>query len=68
MTGALSGFLDNAPTYLTFFNTVLGSFFPGMSEAEAVPLPQPRAIETIYTPEFVEMTQNLRAMIAQVRQ
>ncbi|CAB5167813.1 putative anion permease [Olavius algarvensis associated proteobacterium Delta 3] len=38
VTGALSGFLDNAPTYLTFFNTVLGSFFPGMSEAEAVPL------------------------------
>ena len=35
---------------------------------EAVPLPQPRAIETIYTPAFVEMTQNLRAMIAQVRQ
>ena len=38
VTGALSGFLDNAPTYLTFFNTVLGSFYPGMSEAEAVPL------------------------------
>lgn len=35
---------------------------------EPVPLPQPRAIETIYSPEFVEMTQNLRAMIAQVRQ
>ena len=38
VTGALSGFLDNAPTYLTFFNTVLGSFYPGMSEADAVPL------------------------------
>lgn len=35
---------------------------------EPVPLPQPRAIETIYSPDFVEMTQNLRAMIAQVRQ
>ncbi|MFA8385673.1 MAG: ABC transporter ATP-binding protein [Pelagibaca sp.] len=35
---------------------------------EVVPLPQPRAIDTIYTPEFVEMTQNLRALIAQVRQ
>jgi NitT/TauT family transport system ATP-binding protein len=34
---------------------------------EVVPLAQPRAIETIYTPEFVEMTQNLRALIAQVR-
>jgi len=37
VTGALSGFLDNAPTYLTFFNTALGSHFPGMSEAQAVP-------------------------------
>jgi hypothetical protein len=29
VTGALSGFLDNAPTYLTFFNTALGSHLPG---------------------------------------
>ncbi len=35
--GTLSGFLDNAPTYLTFFSTALGSFYPGMSEAQAVP-------------------------------
>ncbi|MGA8281220.1 MAG: sodium:proton antiporter, partial [Desulfobacterales bacterium] len=38
VTGALSSFLDNAPTYLTFFNTALGSFFEGASEAQAVPL------------------------------
>jgi Na+/H+ antiporter NhaD/arsenite permease-like protein len=38
VTGALSSFLDNAPTYLTFFNTALGSFYAGMAEAEAVPL------------------------------
>jgi len=38
MAGALSSFLDNAPTYLTFFNTALGRFFAGMSEAEAVAL------------------------------
>ncbi len=38
VTGILSSFLDNAPTYLTFFNTALGSFFAGMSEAQAVPL------------------------------
>ncbi len=37
-TGSLSGFLDNAPTYLTFFNTALGSFYPGMAESQAVPL------------------------------
>ncbi len=36
ITGALSGFLDNAPTYLTFFSTALGQFYPGMVEAEAV--------------------------------
>ena len=38
VTGILSSFLDNAPTYLTFFNTALGSFYAGMAEAEAVPL------------------------------
>ena len=38
VTGALSGFLDNAPTYLTFFNSALGAFHAGMSEVQAVPL------------------------------
>jgi Na+/H+ antiporter NhaD/arsenite permease-like protein len=38
ITGALSSFLDNAPTYLTFFNTALGSFYAGMTEAQSVPL------------------------------
>ena len=38
VTGELSAFLDNAPTYLTFFNTALGSFYAGMPEAGAVPL------------------------------
>ena len=37
VTGTLSAFLDNAPTYLTFFNTALGSFYAGMPEAAAVP-------------------------------
>lgn len=36
VTGVLSSFLDNAPTYLTFFNTALGRFYPGLAEAEAV--------------------------------
>ncbi len=34
--GLLSSFLDNAPTYLTFFNSALGKFYPGMPEAQAV--------------------------------
>ncbi len=38
VTGVLSSFLDNAPTYLTFFNTALGSLTPGMTEAQGVPL------------------------------
>lgn len=38
VTGMLSAFLDNAPTYLTFFNTALGSFYSGLSESQAVPL------------------------------
>jgi len=36
VTGGLSSFLDNAPTYLTFFNTALGRFYTGMPEAQAV--------------------------------
>ena len=38
VTGLLSAFLDNAPTYLTFFNTALGSFYAGLTEAQSVPL------------------------------
>ena len=38
ITGILSAFLDNAPTYLTFFNTALGSFYTGMAESQSVPL------------------------------
>ncbi len=38
VAGSLSSFLDNAPTYLTFFNTALGRFYPGMAEPEAVAL------------------------------
>jgi len=38
VTGMLSAFLDNAPTYLTFFNTAIGSFYSGITEAQAVPL------------------------------
>lgn len=36
LTGGLSSFLDNAPTYLTFFNTALGALAPGLPEAESV--------------------------------
>ncbi|HLE60425.1 MAG TPA: sodium:proton antiporter [Thermoanaerobaculaceae bacterium] len=36
VTGGLSSFLDNAPTYLTFLSTALGRLFPGVPEREAV--------------------------------
>jgi Na+/H+ antiporter NhaD/arsenite permease-like protein len=36
VTGILSSFLDNAPTYLTYFNTLLGRHYPGIPEAQAV--------------------------------
>ena len=35
-SGVLSSFLDNAPTYLTFLNSAIGKFYPGMPEAQAV--------------------------------
>jgi Na+/H+ antiporter NhaD/arsenite permease-like protein len=34
--GLLSSFLDNAPTYLSFFNTAIGSFAAGLPEPAAV--------------------------------
>lgn len=36
VTGSLSSFLDNAPTYLTFLSTALGQFFAGLPEPVAV--------------------------------
>ncbi len=36
VTGGLSSFLDNAPTYLTFFNSELGRFCAGMPERAGV--------------------------------
>lgn len=36
-TGILSSFLDNAPTYLTFLNTAMGQFSPGLPESQALP-------------------------------
>lgn len=38
ITGALSSFLDNAPTYLTFFNSALGTFYTGIPEMQSVSL------------------------------
>jgi len=36
VVGVLSSFLDNAPTYLTFLNSALGQFHPGVPELQAV--------------------------------
>ncbi len=36
VTGLLSSFLDNAPTYLTFLSTAEGMLFPGMPEPDVV--------------------------------
>lgn len=36
ITGTLSSFLDNAPTYLTFLSTALGQFFAGTDPKVAV--------------------------------
>ncbi len=38
ITGILSTFLDNAPTYLTFLSSLLGKFYPGVDAQEAVSL------------------------------
>jgi Na+/H+ antiporter NhaD/arsenite permease-like protein len=36
ITGSLSSFLDNAPSYLTFFSSILGKFFLGVPHQDAV--------------------------------
>jgi Na+/H+ antiporter NhaD/arsenite permease-like protein len=36
ITGILSSFLDNAPTYLTFLSSLLGKFYAGTDASEAV--------------------------------
>lgn len=36
VTGVLSSFLDNAPTYLTFLNTALGGFYAGVPSSVAI--------------------------------
>jgi Na+/H+ antiporter NhaD/arsenite permease-like protein len=36
ITGILSSFLDNAPTYLTFLSSLLGKFYAGAGGHEAV--------------------------------
>ncbi len=46
LTGTLSSFLDNAPTYLTFLNSLLGRFYVGVPEAVAID--QLGAVRTIY--------------------
>ncbi len=38
ITGSLSSFLDNTPTYLTFFSYALGNLYHGIPEAQSVPL------------------------------
>ncbi len=49
-TGSLSSFLDNAPTYLTFFNSALGAL--GISESQVHTLLT--AGGALHNPEFVK--------------
>ena len=37
-SGLLSSFLDNAPTYLTFLNSEIGKFYPGIPGSQAIAL------------------------------
>jgi len=57
-TGSLSSFLDNAPTYLTFFNSALGSL--GVSEA-MVPGMLGHADPLLINPEFIHDLQAISA-------
>jgi Na+/H+ antiporter NhaD/arsenite permease-like protein len=52
MTGTLSSFLDNAPTYLTFFNTALGKL--GLTEP-AVRAAFAAGTHAVDYPEFIKL-------------
>lgn len=58
ITGTLSSFLDNAPTYLTFFNTALGSL--GLDEATVNQI----LTGAIHSPVGDEFTMLLKAISA----
>lgn len=72
-------YLDRAPTVLLVTHDLREAGYlasricvmsarPGrIISDQAVALPRPRDIKTIYSPDFVQMTQDLREMIAQVR-
>ena len=57
-TGTLSSFLDNAPTYLTFFNSALGSL--GLTES-MVPGMLGHGDPSLINPEFVHDLQAISA-------
>ncbi|HPF70005.1 MAG TPA: sodium:proton antiporter, partial [Candidatus Krumholzibacteria bacterium] len=57
-TGSLSSFLDNAPTYLTFFNSALGSL--GLSES-MVPGLLGHGEASLINPEFIHDLQAISA-------
>ena len=58
-TGALSSFLDNAPTYLTFFNAALGDL--GVTEAMVPGLLGYPSQLAVLNPEFVHDLQAISA-------
>jgi Na+/H+ antiporter NhaD/arsenite permease-like protein len=51
-SGTLSSFLDNAPTYLTFFNTALGSLSLTEHEMAKVLALSPTVVAQQFTPEL----------------
>ncbi len=56
VTGALSSFLDNAPTYLTFFNTALGKL--GLTEEMIRTAFAAGTINAMY-PEFINLLKGI---------
>lgn len=56
VTGSLSSFLDNAPTYLTFFNTALGKL--GLSEDMVRTAFAAGTITNVY-PQFIDLLKGI---------
>ncbi len=63
-TGGLSSVLDNAPTYLAFFQAAIAKYYPGLAEPAAAPLLMGREAALALHPLLLDGARRLLALSA----
>jgi Na+/H+ antiporter NhaD/arsenite permease-like protein len=63
-TGGLSSVLDNAPTYLAFFEAAIAKYYPGLDESAAVQLLMGRGAALAQHPNLLDGARHLLAISA----